>query len=140
MSIRRMPVGWFHRLVLLIYNLVNALFTLQETGGTLTTDGTEQDVYINNAPSGIFEPRLVKVDLTSNQAGETVVLRSYHRIVSGGALIQDSDDGDFTFAGVQDPKLKNVPLHPNRYGVSVTLERTAGVARDCDWEVFYESE
>ena len=37
--------------------LVAAQGILEETGGTITTDGTEQNVYINNAPGGIYEPR-----------------------------------------------------------------------------------
>ena len=140
MSERTIPKSWRDRVLTLVYNIVNGLFTLQETGGTVTSDGTEQDVYINNAPSGIYEPRLVRVDLTNSQAGETIILRSYHRIKTGGDLIQDSWELAFTFEGVQTaPALMDVPLQPNRYGVKVTLERTAGVARDYDWEVFYES-
>ena len=123
MSIRRMPLGWFHRLVLLIYNVVVALFTLQETGGTVTTDGTEQDVYINNAPAGIYEPRVAEIDLTNMTAAETIVVRLYKRIATGGALVlKDS----ITYVGVQAIPLKKVELVSNRYGIQVTLECTAG--------------
>ena len=136
MSTRNMPTGWFHRLVLLTYNLVSVLFTLKETGGTLTSDGTEQTVYINNAPSGVFNPKVVKIDFTNHTAGETVVIRSYHRIKSGGGLVKDSET---TYSGLQDPLLINTEFQPNRYGVSLTLEKTGGANRDYDWEVYYES-
>jgi len=108
---------------------------LEETGGTLTTDGTEQDLYINTAPAGIFRPVCVKIDFTNHTAGETVVLRTYYRIAPGGALIEQDA---VTYAGVQDPLLINIDLEPNRYGISVTIEKTIGTNRAYDWESLYE--
>ena len=113
----------------------DGLPTLSETGGTLTTDGTEQNIYINNTPLGIFRPVCVKVDFTDHTAGETVVIRVYYRLRAAGAMILQSET---TYAGVLDPPLLDITLEPNRFGVQVTIERTAGVARDYDWEVFYE--
>ena len=37
---------------------------LEETGGTLTTDGTEQNIYINNAPAGIYKPTWFNINFT----------------------------------------------------------------------------
>ena len=37
-----------------VVSLITSILTLTETGGTMTTDGTEQTVYTNNAPAGIF--------------------------------------------------------------------------------------
>ena len=136
MSERTIPRSWKDKTLTLVYSIVNAFFTLQETGGTLTTDGSEQNVYINNAPSGIFEPRVLKIDFTNHTAGETAVVRTYHRIKSGGGLVKDSET---TYAGVQDPLLINTTFQPNRYGVSLTIEKTGGANRDYDWEVFFES-
>ena len=114
---------------------VNAIDTLTETGGTITTTGLEQDVYINNAPPGVYRPVRFVLDFTNHTAGETLVVRTYYRIESGGALIcQD----EATYAGVQDPLLLNVDLDANRYGCSVTVEKTVGTNRAYDWEVFYE--
>lgn len=118
-----------------VFGLVNALLVLTETGGTITTDGTEQDVYINNAPAGVFKPLKVMIDLTPMTATETVVVKIYYRIKSGGGLILKDEE---TFTGVQDPALINVELEPNRFGVQVTIQRTAGDDKDYDWEVFYE--
>lgn len=119
-----------------IFNIVNALLLLTETGGTLTADGTEQTIYINNAPAGVFEPVKVQVDCTNMAAGDVTVLRSYFRVAAGGNLIKKDE---VTLNGAQDPALKNVELEPNRYGVQVTLEQTAGTNRDYDWAVFYRS-
>ena len=108
---------------------------LTETGGTLTTDGTEQNVYINNAPAGVYRPICVKIDFTNHTATETVVLRTYYRIAEGGGWLQD--DG-VTYIGVPTVALINVELLPTRFGIRVTLEKTAGTNRDYLWEAFYE--
>ena len=119
-----------------IFDIVNAILTLTETGGTVTTDGTEQNLYINNAPAGVFDPKIVQIDFTNQTAAETVVIREYYRIKSGGGLIKKDE---VTFAGVQDPLLKNVVLEPNRFGVQVTIQRTViGVDRAYDWEAVYK--
>jgi len=118
-----------------VVNIYTSIMTLTETGGTLTADGTEQDVYINNAPAGLYTPIECLIDFTNHGAGETVVVRTYYRIASGGNLIKVSED---TYAAVQDPALIRVPLYNNRYGAKVTMEKTAGVNQAYDWEVIYK--
>ena len=108
---------------------------LTETGGTITTDGTEQTIYTEESPAGIFRPICAKVDFTNHTAGETVVLRVYYRIAPGGAFVRQ--DGT-TFAGVPADLLANTNFEPNRYGIKFTIEKTAGANRAYDWEVFYE--
>ena len=119
-----------------IKETTDALPTLTETGGTVTTDGTEQNVYINDVPLGVFRPVCVKVDFTDHTATETIVLRTYYRITAGVAapILQDT----VTFIGLVSPPLINVELEPNRFGVRVTIEKTAGTNRDYDWTSFYE--
>ena len=115
--------------------VTDGLPTLSETGGTVTTDGTEQNVYINNTPLGVFRPVCVKVDFTDHTATETIVLRTYYRIRAAGAMVlQDT----VTYVGLVDPELINIDLEPNRFGVQVTIEKTAGTNRDYDWEALYE--
>jgi hypothetical protein len=117
-----------------IYDLVDAIMDLAETGGTFTTDGSEQQMYVNNAPSGVFEPRTLKVDLTAMLAGDSMRIRVRERVKSGGSLIVCYDE---TFSGAQGIPLVKIPLDPNRYGVETTIQRTAGVDRSIDWEVLY---
>jgi len=117
-----------------IFNLVNAMLVTTEAGGTVNTDGTEQDVYINNAPAGVYEPLKVLIDFTNQTAAETVIVRTYYRIRPAGAMIQKDE---LTFAGVQALPLKNIELEPNRYGIQVTIQRIAGAAQDYDWEAIY---
>ena len=109
---------------------------LTEVADTITTDGTEQILYTEENPAGIFEPRWCKIDFTNQTATETVVVRVYYRISPGGNLRLQSAT---TFAGAQDPDLIPISLEPNRYGIRITIQNTAvGVHRAYDWEVFYE--
>lgn len=118
------------------FDLVNALLTLTETGGTVTATapGTEDNVYINDAPAGVFKPLLVTIDLSDLAGGETVTFRTRYRIAPGGAL--ELKGAPVIFNGVQAEPLKDIELQPNRYGVQVTLEGTTGVV--FPWEVHYE--
>ncbi|KKM01518.1 hypothetical protein LCGC14_1793640 [marine sediment metagenome] len=118
-----------------IQAIVEAEAILEETGGILTTDGTLQNVYINNAPGGVYEPRWFNINFTNQTVTETVVIRTYYRNVDGGAWVQDDSQA---FVGVPVNLLISVELKPNRYGCRVTVEKTAGTNRTYVWEVFYE--
>ena len=119
-----------------IFDMVNGIQTLKETGGSITTDGTEQTAYINNAPAGVYRPVVFTIDLTNMAAGDEIHVRVYYRIVSGGGLINEVNT---TYTGAQDPDLAAFNLHPNRFGVQITVQRTAlGVDRAYQWAVIYE--
>ena len=119
-----------------IFSIVNALLTLTETGGVVATNGAnEVDVYINNAPVGVYDPKIIQIDFSNQTAGETVVIREYYRIEATGGLIMKHE---VTFTGVQNPLLKNVTLEQNRFGVKVTMQKTVGTNRDYDFEVIYK--
>lgn len=116
--------------------VTSALPTLAETGGTITTDGTEQNVYINATPLGVYNPICVKINCTAHTATETIVVRTYYDIEAGGAglLLED----EVTYVGAISPPIITINLDPSRYGVRVTIEKTAGTNRAYVWEVFYE--
>lgn len=114
----------------------NANLVLTETGGTVTTTGpaTEDIVYINDDPQGEYKPEKVFIDFTNQTAAETTVVREYYRLKEGGDYIKEDNE---ILAGVQDPALIGVELEPCRFGIKVTIERTAGVAKTYDWEVHF---
>ena len=116
-----------------IFDMLNAILTLNETGGIVTTTGpgNEDNVYINDAPAGVFRPMVVTLDTSDLAGGETVTVRVRKRINAVGA--QEIIGVPVIFAGVQAEPLKDIELQPNRFGVSVTIEGTAGVVYD--WEV-----
>jgi hypothetical protein len=106
-----------------VNDLVVAAFTLQETGGTLLADGTEQNIVINDAPASVFIPSICMIDLTNMAAGDATTIRVYYRIAAGGALILHDT---VAYAGAISPPLINIDLKPNRFGFKVTLEQTDG--------------
>ncbi|GAG25433.1 unnamed protein product, partial [marine sediment metagenome] len=110
----------------------NALLVLSETGGTLTADGAEQTLYIDNAPLGVHKPRTVLIDLDNMAGGDTTELRVYYRLNAGGGL-QLLDFNPYVGAdgGLANSRvLVAIDLYETRFGVQVTLEQTAGVNRD----------
>ena len=119
-----------------ILAVVLGLPTLSETGGTLTTDGTEQNVYVNAVPLVEFNPICVTINCTAHTAGETIVLRLYYDNAPGGAGLILVDE--VTYAGLIDPPMLVIDLDPNRYGVAVTIEKTGGTNRAYPWDVHYE--
>lgn len=119
----------------LIFALVNAILVLNETGGTLTADGTEQNLVIVDPPMGNFKPAKVKVDCTNMAWGDSIILRWYERIEGSGGWIQKDE---MQLDNVQVPPLVNTELEPNRHGVRITLEQTAGTLRDYTWEYLFE--
>lgn len=127
-----------------IHELDAAILTLQETGGTLTADGNEQTLYLNDTPLGCFEPRVVFVDLDNMQSGDTTEFRVYYRIksqdVHAGALELQSYQSYTGIDGglANGTKLIAIDLYPNRFGVQVTLQQSAGTNRLYDWQVFVE--
>lgn len=107
---------------------------LTEIGGQLTTDGNVQNLYIAEAPAGIFRPVCIKIDFTNHTATETVVVKTHYRIVPGGV---HREQDSVIYAGVVSPELINIDLEPNRYGIKITIQKTVGTNRAYDWEVFY---
>lgn len=129
-------VRWIYERIRLVFLEINAILMLQETGGSVTTDGTEQDIYRVETPMGVFSPIKVQIDFTNQTAAETVRIRVYYRITGGGNRILKDER---VFAGVQTEPLKNVELEPNRHGIRVTIERLAGGAIAYEWATFYRS-
>ena len=118
-----------------VADLADSILELTETGDTITTDGTEQDLYINNAPAGLYQPLIILVDFTNHTAGETIEIKEYYRIILGGALRLFRTT---IYAGAVVPPLISQELLANRFGIQVTIELTAGANRDYDWQVIYK--
>jgi len=120
-----------------IFDLVNAMLVLTETGGTVTATGllTEDNVYINDAPAGVFKPIVVTIDMSDLAVGEVATVRVRNRIAAPPAALE-LKGAPVIFNGVQAEPLKDIELTPNRFGCSVTIEATAGVV--FPWGVHYE--
>lgn len=121
-----------------ILNQVGAVLTLSSVGGTLTADGTEQNLYYDNEPLGVFTPVVLILDLDNMQGGDTIEIKVYHRISDAGSLkvfryrSWTGADGGLT----NGEKFDQVELYPNRHGFRITLDQTAGSNRDYPYEIF----
>ena len=116
-----------------IHDYIDAMLDLTRDGGTVTATGpgTEDNVYINDAPAANYTGIVVLIDLSNLGAGDSATVREYYRIKDGGSYIKKDQ---VAYSDAQDPALIRVTLEPNRYGAKVTIEATA--TRTFDWEVF----
>jgi hypothetical protein len=124
-----------------IETLIDSIVTLTETGGTVTADGTEQNIAINDAPVGVYKPFTIKVSLINMGAADVTEFKVYDRISSGGPLeLVDYQQYTGVYGGLADSKtVFYISLKENRWGWKVTLKQTAiGVYRDYIWEYIYE--
>lgn len=108
---------------------------LEEAGGELTTDGTEQTLYINNAPAGNYEPKTLIIDFANQTVTETIRILVSYRISPGGAWIVEDRE---PIVGVPVNAGIAIDLHETRYGIWITMENLEGDYQTYDWQVFYE--
>ena len=120
---------------------VQLLGVLESSSGTLTADGTEQVVWQQDAPTAVYEPRAILINVDNMQAGDTIEVQVYYRLLTAGVYgrldyqTYTGADGGLTNGRV----LVEVALMPNRYGARVTLTQTAGGGfRDFPWAAFEE--
>lgn len=117
-----------------------AILALSSTGGTLTADGSEQTLYVDNEPLGCTMGRRLYIDLDDMAGGDTTVIRVYYRLSDGGGL-QLLDYNSYTGADgglANSIKLIAIDLGPYRHGIQVTLQQTAGANADYPFEFFAE--
>lgn len=118
----------------------SAILTLSAIGDTITADGTEQTLYIDNEPLGCAKAVTAYIDLDNMQGGDTTNIRAYVRLNDAGGL-QLWDYNSYTGADgglANSMKVIKIDLGPFRHGFQLTLEQSAGVNRAYDWELFLE--
>ena len=118
-----------------------AILALSSTGGTHTATGAEDTLYIDNEPLGCTQGVALYVDLDNMAGGDTTNIRVYHRLRDAGGL-QLWSYNSYTGADgglANSVKVVNIDLGPYRHGFQATLEQSAGVNRDYDWELFLEA-
>lgn len=104
----------------------------EEAKATLTADGTEQEV-LNTSGRGKYEGW---IDLVNMQAGDTVDVKEYVMLKSGGSFRLYATT---TYSGVQAEPAIHVTRKLSEYGLKVTLQQTAGVNRTYDYEFLKEA-
>ena len=101
--------------------------------GTKTTDGTEQTLYT----SSTARVTQLIINMDNSTSTETIVIREKQKVLSGGSAVLVEKT---TLVGA-DGGLPNGALvfqtNPmaGAYGVTYTIEKTAGTNRNYDWRV-----
>jgi len=101
--------------------------------GTLTADGTEQTIVldeISGNPQRFLEGY---IDLSNMASGDTVVIRYY---VSLTSPVDYKKYAEETYSGAQSLPLLYITTKPARYGIKVTLQQTAGTYRTFKYQFF----
>jgi len=122
--------------IALILANTNNFPILYSTHGDVVTDGTEQNVYIENAPAGVWAPKWCKIDCTNHTVAETIRVKVYYRNASGGAWVLQSNT---QYPGLIDPQLLEISLEENRYGLWISIEKEAGNNRTYPYSMYYEA-
>jgi hypothetical protein len=107
------------------------LGSLPPIEGTLTADGTEQ---IIASREDTVEFNLDGyIDLSKLASGDTVVVREYMMVKSGGTYVKYAEA---TYSGAQPLPLLHIVTKPSVYGLKVTIQQTAGTYRTFDYQFF----
>ena len=100
--------------------------------GTLSADGTEQDL-VNVSGRGKYEGL---IDLANMTSGDTVLIKEYVKLKSEGAWRLYATT---TYTGAQTECAIHATRKLSEYGWRITLQQTAGVNRDYDYEFLKEA-
>jgi len=124
-----------------INDIVSAMLELMQTGNTLTADGTEQDVYVEDTPAGVMNTGYVKINLDNMADGDRIVVTEYSKDTAGGGWVEeDSNIYEDADGGLEDDSTKiTIQIPPNRHGWKVTLDQEIGTFRDYPYEAYREA-
>lgn len=112
------------------YALQSSELVLSETGGSLLTDGTEQLLYVRDAPMSVFDPRVVMIGLDDLVALDDLKVRLYYRLSDAGAWhLYDYANYIGADGGLTNGRtMIAVALLPCRFGVQLTVQQDVGTA------------
>jgi hypothetical protein len=98
------------------------------TEGTLTLDGTEQEIFSVSGQPTLYG---LSIEIVGAASG-VVIIHTYIKVISTGTwvLLDDTE-----IAGVPTKPGYQTVFLPGTQGVRFTIEKTAGSAYDCDYAV-----
>jgi len=101
--------------------------------GSITADGTEQTVILDEVTGN--PPRFLDgfIDLSNMAAGDTVVIRQYISIVTPPDYKKYAEE---TYTDAQTLPLLYITTKTARYGIKITLQQTAGTYRTFKYQFF----
>lgn len=110
--------------------LDNIIKDIEDAVGTATMDGNENTI---REFTSLTQRMDCYLDLANMASGDTIVLRQYMKIKSGGSYRMF---GMETYVGAQAAPLVYLELKPAKYGFKITLQQTSGTNRNVDWQTY----
>jgi len=101
--------------------------------GSVTMDGTEKVVILDEIggnPQRFLEGY---IDLSPMASGDTIVIRQYMKIASAGNYVKYAEE---TYSGAQSIPLLYIVTKPGRYGIKITAQQTTGTNRTLQYQFF----
>jgi len=120
-----------------VFDVVDGIPVLTRIGGTHDQSdaaGTEDTLWISDAPGGNWEPKVLTLDLTEMVAEDDLTVKIHYRMTTSGDWLINVNE---TYNGVPIKAMLDFPLLPNRFGLKITLAQNAGTVRDYLFEVYY---
>lgn len=110
--------------------LDNIIKDIEDAVGTATMDGNENTI---KEFTSLTQRMDCYLDLANMASGDTIVLKQYMKIKSGGSYRMF---GMETYVGAQAAPLVYLELKPAKYGFKITLQQTGGTNRNVDWQTY----
>jgi len=101
--------------------------------GSVTMDGTEKDVVLDEVSGNPQRFLEGYIDLSPMASGDTIVIRQYMKITATGAYVKYAEE---TYSGAQTLPLLYITTKSGRYGIKVTAQQTAGTYRSLTYQFF----
>jgi hypothetical protein len=101
--------------------------------GTVTMDGTEKNVVLDEITGNPQRFLEGYIDLSPMASGDTIVVRQYMKIASAGAYVKYAEE---TYSGAQSIPLLFIVTKPGKYGIKITAQQTAGTNRTLTYQFF----
>jgi len=99
--------------------------------GTVIADGSEQDI-LKVESTECFQVEGY-IDLSPLEEGDTVIIRYYIKIKSGGEFGKYAEE---TYTGVQSSPILYIGKKVAKYGIKITLQQTSGEFKSFDYQFF----
>jgi hypothetical protein len=101
--------------------------------GSITMDGSEQTVVLDEIAGNPQRFLEGYVDLSPMASGDTIVVRQYMKISATGDYVKYAEE---TYSNAQTIPLLYVTTKPGRYGIKITVQQTAGTYRTFTYQFF----
>jgi hypothetical protein len=101
--------------------------------GSVTMDGTEQNIVLDEVSGNPQRFLEGYIDLTPMQSGDTIIVRQYMKITATGDYVKYAEE---TYSDAQTLPLLYIVTKPGRYGIKITAQQTAGTYRSLQYQFF----